>query len=230
MVWSRGVARPLKRKGSSLSPSASKKRPFDRLLHKSMITIRVGSGFNEETFVMHKELVAHHSTKLARMMNDIIKVENPGILELPDFVPADFQIFEAWLYRQQLEDEDRTFLSSASLCIFAEEVGSSGLMNAILEAMGQTVRDDPEWVSTDSQVLNMIWDNTLLGSPLRTLVADVLAFEMTAEDFCQQGRKFPVDLTIRILEAMKRRVPGRMKNEVAPFDFSMEHYYVKEAE
>ncbi|MCJ1414642.1 hypothetical protein MMC32_000969 [Xylographa parallela] len=181
---------------------------------------------------MHKELVAHHSTKLARTMDDdLIKVENSGILEMPYFDPADFQVFEAWVYRQQLlEDEDRTLFSSVLLYIFADSLGSSGLLHAILETMGQMVRDDPQCVSTDPFVANLIWENTLDGSPLRTFIVDVLAFDMTPEDCCQHIRKFPVDLSIRLVEAMKKRVPGRTKNEVAPFDDSMEKYYLEETE
>jgi len=179
---------------------------------------------------MHKELVAFHSMKLARMMDDPIKAENPGILEIPDLDPKDFQTFEAWLYRQQLEDDDRTFISSASLYMFAEKIGSLGLLNAVLEGMGQTVREDPRWVPTDPTTLSLVWEGTIPGSPLRTLIVDVLAYEMTAEDCGRYARSFPIDLTVRLLEAMKRRVPGRIKNEIAPFDFSMEMYYIKEVE
>ncbi|MCJ1431932.1 hypothetical protein MMC27_001288 [Xylographa pallens] len=226
----KGVARPVKRKGSTPPPSASKRLRFDRTLHKSMITIRVGPEANVETFVMHKELVTHHSTRLARMMDGPVKVENAGVLELPDLEPRDFQIFEAWIYRQQLEDIDCTFVSFALLYMFAENLGSQSLLEAIFEEMGQKVRDDPGWIPTDPAVFNLIWDGTLLESPLRAFIIDVLAFEMTHEDCCQHIRKFPVDLTISIVEAMKRRVPQRMKNEVAPFDYSMEKYYVEETE
>ena len=194
-----------------------------------MITIKVGSGANIETFVMHTELVAHHSTKLARMIDGSIKAEHPGILELPDFEPEDFQIFEAWIYRQQLEEVERTLASSTFLYIFADRLGSLGLMNAIMESMGHMVRTDPQCVPIDPPTLNLIWGTTLQDSPLRALVVDVLAYEMTPKDCCQYVRHFPTDLTIRLLEAMKRRLPGRMKNEVTPFDVSMEQYYVKEA-
>ncbi|MCJ1405259.1 hypothetical protein MMC11_008486 [Xylographa trunciseda] len=179
---------------------------------------------------MHKELVAFHSTKLARLMDGPLKVENPHILELPHLDPKHFQTFEAWLYRQRLEDEDRPFASSALLYMFAEHIGSWGFLNDVLEVMGQAVREDPRWVSTDPTVLSVVWDGTNSNSPLRTLIVDVLAYEMTTEDCGQYARKFPVDLTVRLLEAMKDRVPGRIKNEIAPFDFSMEKYYVKEAE
>ncbi|MCJ1390077.1 hypothetical protein MMC18_002935 [Xylographa bjoerkii] len=195
-----------------------------------MITIRVGSGATVETFVIHKELVAFHSTKLARMINDPIKVETPGVLELPGLDPGRFQIFEAWLYQQQLEDEAPNFFSTTALYMFGEEIGSSGLLNAVLEVMGHMVRDDPQWISTEPIFLEIIWNGTVPDSPLRTLIVDVLAYEMTAEDCSKRAREFPVDLLVRLLEAMKGRVPGRMKNEDAPFDESMEKYLLKEAE
>ena len=178
-----------------------------------------------ETFVMHKELVAYHSTKLARMMDDPIKAEFPGILELPQFESAKFQIFEAWIYRQQLDDDDQSFTSSAFLYMFAEKLGLPGLQNAVLELMGEMIRDNSKWVPTEPLMLNFIWDNTLPGSQLRTLAVDVLVFE----DCGQHAKDYPPDLTLRILKAMKKRMPGRMKNEVAPFDVSMEQYFVKDA-
>ncbi|MCJ1283817.1 hypothetical protein MMC26_003148 [Xylographa opegraphella] len=194
-----------------------------------MITIRVGSDASAETFILHKELAAHHSTKLALMMDDAIKLENPGALELPDFSPEEFEVFEAWIYRQKLDHDNWSFILSAHLYIFSEGLGAPGMQNAVLDTMGEMVRDDPQCVPTEALALHLIWERTLHDSPLRALLADVLAFEMSADDCSQYVRGFPTDLTVRILEVMKSRVSERRRNEVAPFDFSMEEYYVEEA-
>ena len=67
-----------------------------------MITIKVGSHPNQESFVIHKERLIFHAPWFASELNDEVKIEDVKEFVVENTEPEIFRLFERWIYFQNL--------------------------------------------------------------------------------------------------------------------------------
>ena len=75
--------------------------------------------------------------------------------------------------------------------------------------------------------IHYAYQNAPDGSPLRTLLADIYAFNVKPEMLDEGPLVFPVQFMADVLVINMRRLPFRLKDENADFDISTERYYVQ---
>ena len=77
-----------------------------------------------------------------------------------------------------------------------------------------------------STAIYYIYQNTLEGSPLRRLLADMFAFNVRPKILDEDLLVFPTPFVADVLTINMKRLPLRLPDERADFDISIEKYHV----
>lgn len=78
-----------------------------------------------------------------------------------------------------------------------------------------------------SSAIQYAYDYTPESSPLRKLLADIFAFNVKPEAWEESFLELPVEFLADVLVINMRRLPLRLKDEGADFDFNTDKYHVE---
>ncbi|KAI9053510.1 hypothetical protein LZ554_002465 [Drepanopeziza brunnea f. sp. 'monogermtubi'] len=173
---------------------------------KSLVTFVVGPDPDPVEFLVHKEVICHHSKVLKAAFNGTFLEGQSQMYRLDDTTQGAFRLFTQWIYSQKLNiaqtrpgsvDEDNEALTCgedtflAELYVLADKFDMAPLQNAVMdefENIGSVTGTIP--VGT----FNYIYENTSPGSALRRYVVLVAtSFEM-GPDISE--RNHPYEMTI----------------------------------
>ncbi|MCJ1476661.1 hypothetical protein MMC13_005329 [Lambiella insularis] len=224
---------------TSASPSSLNRKPSMRELHRSTVTLKVGKGQDQDTFIVHKELLLHHSKYFRDLLDATIKRDSDGVIELPHISAKRFSAFECWLYGKELcpedeESQDHFFISCIFLYILAESLGAPGFQNALMNLIHKTrVLQGPSVRRIDRlfvQNVSAFWETIMEDSPLRRVVVEQIATMLDTRTLVRTyGSNVPKAALLKVLELLVQRLEGST-DEWAPFKEGVEAYYVKESE
>ena len=162
-------------------------------LHQSMITVKVGP--EATPFLLHRELLCHHSAYFAAATKDCWTSRtddlppNHKILELKGEKFYIFAIFESWLYEQNLNDLERSLERSAKLTVpllidvymFADRIQCRAFGNQIMDLLARRIVSasfNVEENLPSSYTIAYVYSKTPPEAPLRRLLIDWYAFEV----------------------------------------------------
>ena len=154
-----------------------------------MITIKVGP--EATPFLLHKESLCHHSAYFAAATKDCWKngtdgsPHNHDVLELKDEKFYIFAIFESWLYKQNLDELERSPNLTVPLLIdvymFADRIQCRAFGNQIIDLLARCISstNDPiESCMLGSRTIAHVYSKTPSNAPLRRVLIDLYAFEV----------------------------------------------------
>ena len=147
---------------------------INRDLLKSVITVNVGTDSAKEMFVIHKELICHHSAFFRTAMQGTWIEAKRGLVELPDDSPVIFWVFQNWLYSQQLRLEDsqeQDYLLHINMFIFGDKIGVPAFQNAALDRLPGIFSHLA--ILPPDGAIKRTFSGTVTKSPLRELLVDI---------------------------------------------------------
>lgn len=74
-----------------------------RDLLRSVLTVKVGAGVAQKSFVVHAELLSYHSSFFKAATTGTWDEAKTSIVNLPEDDPKIFGIFQDWVYGEELE-------------------------------------------------------------------------------------------------------------------------------
>ncbi|MCJ1476660.1 hypothetical protein MMC13_005328 [Lambiella insularis] len=207
---------------TSSASAPLKKKASIRDLHQSVITVKIRDDQNVESFIIHKELLGHYSAWFRSRIT-----EAKDEFNLTKCSPQIFRRFEHWLYRQTLEDDGSDFFTFANLYILGEKFGVPNLQNAATNMIFKTMMLRREYISFESKQVSIIWEYTKEKSPLRRLLVDLIACNITPVEIDKYAPTYPTSFVIVLLKACVKRDPNRPQGERAVLVNGAEHYLVE---
>jgi hypothetical protein len=82
---------------------------------QAFLTIHVNVKPNKETFVVHKNLICHHSPFFEAEFNSLMKEGRTQTMALEDVESGVFGLLMNWLYTQEVEDAEEPYVKVAEL-------------------------------------------------------------------------------------------------------------------
>lgn len=187
-----------------------------------MATVKVG--LSQEVFVIHKELLCHHSTYFkAALEGSFIEAEQ-GVVYLCKADVKTFTLFESWLYRQRVpafEDSEvyraELWDELVDLYIFADAHGIAQLGNQVVEALIDLATESTRTPGVST--VAMAWSRLPPTSPMRELLASFYAWDGDGEDLvAEELHGLPSEFLSSVMLICMKRLPFRLKGEEAPFE------------
>lgn len=154
-----------------------------------MVTVHVGE--QRHQFLIHKELLCHHSSFFRATFQGSFIEASSGNVELPDDDVEVFKIFESWLYTGSVGLMSNVAGHQPSklvkLYILADKIEIPAIQKETLETLRERAVRNLDLCDPDT--IHLAFENTPPGSPLRRLLVDVFAYnanpESWQEDFLQ---------------------------------------------
>jgi hypothetical protein len=139
--------------------------------------VHINVGSEETPFDVHLELLCDCSPYFDRLFKDrTVKslTENP--IRFPDDNPDVFSELISWMYLGKFSNDlsYHTGLFFCQLWVLAGKLEMLELQNSVILLLMKGINEKADSV-VDIDMLNYIYTNTLLGSPLRLLVVDTWA-------------------------------------------------------
>lgn len=137
-------------------------------------------GSEEKKYVIHKDLLCYYSDFFRGAFNGSFKEAEEKKLPLPDDHPYFFDIFNSFLYTNQLRDSEGTkdidleWEDLIRLWVFGDEYLAPAFQNSVMDAMWAKSLQDDEL--PDLSNLKYIYEHTMPGSPLRRILTDWTAY------------------------------------------------------
>lgn len=187
-----------------------------------VVTILVGP--EEAPFHVHKALLSSKSKYFKAAFEGSFKEASEKKIRLRDEDPELFPHYILWVYNYAVElpgpDDEADFAMGewCHLCVLAEKLGSEALQNLVMDKLCQHTANGMDRVVT-AKTINFVWGATLPGSGLRKILVDLVAWQCYSDhqpDLVDATPEYLCD----VLEVCTRRLPRRLRDEVAPFDES----------
>jgi hypothetical protein len=194
-----------------------------------MVTIRVGRPGETHDFAVYEKLIRNSSAFMDAALKEPWKESASRVVCLPDFRNETFDIYHLWLLsgklhsRKQRQNDSNTKVSLPSISDLYDEIFTlrslSHLGHYLLDTdFTDTVCDALFHVCRDSQSTGMVFPISFAqgfykvipqGSPIRSLVADVIAWTTTYSTIGSVKRHYPdyvhPDFLMDLLHAMSKR-------------------------
>ncbi|THY39224.1 hypothetical protein D6C97_10372 [Aureobasidium pullulans] len=151
---------------------------------RGIVVVEVGP--EKQAFSIHKDLLCFYSDYFRGAFDSSFKEAAEGKLSLPTEDPAIFDIFNGFIYTRQLRDAtdvkgpNLSFITLVALWIFGDKYIVPALQNKAIDAFKE--RSDKLRSIPWQLHLRTIYDNTLHGSPLRRIITDMMAYEITVSE------------------------------------------------
>ncbi|KAH0290258.1 hypothetical protein M436DRAFT_50684 [Aureobasidium namibiae CBS 147.97] len=153
--------------------------------YKETVTILVGA--SKQPFVLQKGLLCFYSDYFRAAFDGSFKEAVERKIELPDVKIDTFEAFQVWLYSQSFRSIEDLQDSSeapklpssrrlARLWVFGDKYQIPVLQNGAIDALLQKNLEERTF---NVDVVNIAYENTMLGSPLRRYAIDLCVFQMT---------------------------------------------------
>jgi hypothetical protein len=167
---------------------------------ESIATINVIEIGKTTPFMIHKSFLIYHSKFFAAAFQGKYQEAQTSTMDLNDVSSATFDIFVSWVYSQQITTalgDIPSFTDLISLWIFADMIQVPRLQNQVLLAMDLR----PGQLTDDTDVnFNMVYENTMFGSPLRAYIVDVVSkSKLCGPQAIDEPEAYPRDMLVDML-------------------------------
>ena len=176
---------------------------------------------------MHKELICYHSDFFRATLDGSFNEAENNVVDLPEDDVEVFKDFETWLYTKKLLNVKKVTQKSLHLIkvfIFADKIRVLGLKNATLDKLRMRATKDHIAPATPDAI-HYAWENTAAGSPLRRLLTDIFAYNVKPESAEEDILAYPIEFIADVTIVNMRRLPIRLKDEIAPFEHDATSYH-----
>lgn len=191
----------------------------------------MGTADKQTDFQVHEALLRSRSKFFDAALNKCWQKGQAGRLELPEDSPDVFEIYQNYLYNRTLPvkkgdrdlniREDKIhdeYFALGLFHIFGEKVQDPGFRNAaivgFLKRMVEPVRDGKCWYPV-TKVVDLIYKNTMPGSPARKLMVDIHAKRGNAQWITAEpgdnNKEFLMDLARCTLERANLKIQRENK-------------------
>jgi len=198
---------------------------LSRKHYKETVTVLVGA--SKQPFVLHKGLLCFYSDFFRAAFEGSFKEATERKIELPDVDIDTFEAFQVWLYSQSfrgindLADSSQapklpSFQILAHLWVFGDKYQIPVLQNGAIDALIQKTLEEQIF---GIEIVNIAYENTMAGSPLRRYAIDYCVFRMVhrlGEHSIFQGDNLGnwnteafVDFARCMSDAWERKLPMR---------------------
>lgn len=184
-------------------------------------------GAKKKPFIVHKDLLGHYSDYFGAAFNGSFKEAIEGKLSLLDEFAEVFDIFNAFIYTNQLRDNDGVIgkdLSAITLvCLWL--LGDRHLVPALQNAAADALmKSMAELNISPGNAMTLIYDQTIDGSPLRRLVLDSQVHRAA----CNKDNlaKWPQEALVDLAMAFSDRTPTSRKGSKIPVSHDKCCYHV----
>ena len=159
------------------------------------------------------------------------KESKDQVVELPDDDPVAFSHFQLWLYTGNIIEshecpKDITWKVLISLYLFGDVRGIPKLQN---EAIDLFIDKNAAMSQVPGDRLNLIYENTLDGSPLRKLMVDLFTFNtiLTNDYWFNEQRKalYPQQFLIDLVKSLYEARIGT-KTKITDFSAVRSNYHI----
>ncbi|KAL8650460.1 MAG: hypothetical protein Q9226_005132 [Calogaya cf. arnoldii] len=183
-----------------------------------VVTVLVGP--EETPFHIHKGLLCSKSVFFRAAFQGSFKEATEKKIRLKDEKPEVFQYYATWIYTQS-SVPDWTYLHiNANLCcrlyVLSDKLGSEEFQNIIIDMIHKLFIKDYS-LCLDPETVNYVYDNTLPGSRLRTVLIHELAWNVDIETHPELVNAVP-EFLFEILKICSKRLPRRLEHEKGPLD------------
>lgn len=187
---------------------------YRKHFQEGFATIVVGPA--KKDFTIHKELLVFYSDYFRAALNGSFVEASDRKIELLDVEEDLFQNFHAWIYTRKLvsdHDEPLDMLELINLWVFGDRFQVPMLQNCAIDEM--FVKRNSDWFGLC--VFKEAYKKTVVGSPLRKALIDLLAYRFYLGDnedtramtiFCHRF------YTVEILADLVRELDAARKNNV----------------
>jgi hypothetical protein len=218
-----------------------------RRLGRNTIRVYVDEDENRESFLVHKDLIVSRSKFFAKALNGPWREAEDKVVNLPEDDAETFALYLSLLYfgamfipgpeakAQGTEDPraksrrvaEQEYISLSKLYVLCDKVqditGVRIVTDAFVKAT-QKKRADGRCHFPGEDPINITYDNTPDGCPLRSLLVDLYVFHAEAKWLGDCGDDLPKDFLFDIAMGMvTSRAEPRNKDKVA----KSSNYYPK---
>lgn len=151
---------------------------IDSGLYRESVTLVVGTF--EILYTLHKGLLCFYSDFFRAALNGSFKEAKDRRIELPEVDIDVFEAFQVWLYTQNLPKNEVVptkvypeWPLLIKLWIFGDGHQIPLLQNSVMDAIIDKVEKDNQ---IPIKELNLAYENTLPGSPLRKAFIDIMVY------------------------------------------------------
>ena len=128
---------------------------------------------------MHKDILCRSAPYFKAALEGGFKESKDQVLELPDDDPTAFSHFQLWLYTGNILEshksaKDIDWRVLISIYLFGDVRGIPGLQNETIDVF---IDKNKAMNVIPHDNLNLIYEKTLDGSPLRELMVDLFTFK-----------------------------------------------------
>ncbi|KAG4429675.1 hypothetical protein IFR05_014846 [Cadophora sp. M221] len=189
-------AQPRKKKAPSL------RRP------QSIVTVKINSEDETESFIIHKDIICHHFSFFANAFNGNLLEGKTQTMNLSDFDSDIFGILVEWFYTQKIDidpkDSDENVLFLAKFWMLAQRFVMPSLQNNIMDGLQPLIE------CTEGEglrgFLHYVYESSDSPTILKRLAADRMAWATSAKglNVCMSGGHLPEALLMDIIMSLKR--------------------------
>ncbi|KAL9586211.1 MAG: hypothetical protein Q9203_003942 [Teloschistes exilis] len=215
------------------SPAPMTRPPTKDLQKSSVVTIKVGIEPHQHEFTIHTDLLCYYSPFFKKAINSGFAEGKTGVINLPDDEFEVFEIFQNWLYRDNLEltqVEASKMTLLLGLWVFGDKLQVPGFQNAAIEALRDRTVGSPR-ICRLKDIL-FAFGNTSPASPLRQFIVDLYVWEGTIgesiEKFLREG--YPHDFIVSVVQGYTKqfhRPSAKAVKNNRPYAQSAEKYYTQ---
>jgi hypothetical protein len=181
---------------------------LDRRCFQTVVTVEVGA--EKKAFSVHKDLLIFYSDYFRGAFNGSFSEAASGKISLVDESGDVFDVINRFIYTRQLSDDiesDLEFEMLIKAWLFGDKYLMPSLQNRVMSVLIEKIAKNDELPTPH---LELIYNNTLPGSPLRKLLVDYTAYEGDMEDVVASdgGERWPHEALVDLVVVM-----GAMREE-----------------
>lgn len=184
--------------------------------YNDVISVLVGG--NEQSFTVHKDLICARSKFFVAACSERWIEGQSKVVRLPESSPKIFQIYMAWLFAGNAAVEEVGHNATESkhsdvveqrtlvkLYLLAQYLNDIKLRNQCLKVL---VSRTPAWKTLLwPSDYKLIWDSTMPGCLLRTMIIDEFIARSTRDGLAERITQYPTSLLQELAVALMQRAP-----------------------
>ena len=187
-----------------------------------MVTVLVGQ--EVKRFTLHQDAVCDKSKFFKAACAKRWLEGQERVVRLPEVKPVDFQTYCSWIYTGQVADGTCTTASTnderrqeydqtIQLYLLADKLDDVQLRNRATIKLFHSMRSGDQLVN--STAINLVWESTLIGSPLIKMLVDTYITRLSRAVFAENISLYPAEFVKEIALAALHAAPLRTWEESA---------------
>jgi len=145
----------------------------------------VGGETEKQDFILHKSFATQSSRFFQTALHGDWREALEKRIPLPEAQTDDFQVYAEWLYTGRIRTLAWDALDASStivrLYVLGDYLGDDRFGNAVIDILVRNSSFGKSCIKIEGATVNMAWDKTLPGSPLRNLLVQLIVCDLMDE-------------------------------------------------